>query len=85
MRQGTPTGRLTSKQTWEAESGKRKAVVCWTCGKNGQIARVFWSHFSPSVERAYHVREEGSVDCSFSCTHLWGKLLCKGSRWGSRY
>ena len=67
-RQGSPTGRRTStsKQTWEAESGKRKAVVCWTCGKKGHIARFCRSrateqhqgNFSPSVERAYHVREE---------------------------
>ena len=65
-RQGSSTGRRTSKQTWEAESGRRKAVVCWTCGKKGHIARFCRSrateqhqgNFSPSVERAYHVREE---------------------------
>ena len=65
-RQGSSTGCRTSKQTWEAESGRRKAVVCWTCGKKGRIARFCRSrateqhqgNFSPSVERAYHVREE---------------------------
>eukprot|EP00731_Ephydatia_muelleri_P017959 Em0010g1057a len=65
-RQGSSTRPRTSKQTWEAESGKRKAVVCWTCGKKGHIARFCRSrateqhqgNFSPSVERAYHVREE---------------------------
>eukprot|EP00731_Ephydatia_muelleri_P033930 Em0042g9a len=61
-RQGRSTRHRTSKQTWEAESGKRKAVVCWTCGKKGHIARFCRSrateqhqgNFSPSVERAYH-------------------------------
>ena len=65
-RQGSSIGLRTSKHTWEAESGKRKAVVCWTCGKKGHIARFCRSraterhqgNFSPSVERAYHVREE---------------------------
>ena len=64
--QGSPTERRTSKRTWEAESGKHKAVVCWTCGNKGQIARVCRNHateqhqgnFSPSVERACHVKEE---------------------------
>eukprot|EP00731_Ephydatia_muelleri_P000886 Em0001g886a len=62
-RQGSSTRPRTSKQTWEAESGKRKAVVCWTCGKKGHIARFCRSrateqhqgNFSPSVERAYHL------------------------------
>ena len=65
-RQGSSTRPRTSKQTGEAESGKRKAVVCWTCGKKGHIARFCRSrateqhqgNFSPSVERAHHVREE---------------------------
>ena len=65
-RQGSSTGRRTSKQTWEDESGRRKAVVCWTCGKKGHIARFCRSrtteqhqgNLSPSMERAYHVREE---------------------------
>ena len=65
-RQGSSTRPRTSKQTGEAESGKRKAVVCWTCGKKDHIARFCRSrateqhqgNFSPSVERAHHVREE---------------------------
>eukprot|EP00731_Ephydatia_muelleri_P038701 Em0868g1a len=67
-RQGSSTRPRTSKQTWEAESGKRKAVVCWTCGKKGHIARFCRSrateqhqgNFSPSVERAYHVLFKGT-------------------------
>eukprot|EP00731_Ephydatia_muelleri_P003644 Em0001g3644a len=64
-RQGSSTRPRTSKQTWDAESGKRKAVVCWTCGKKGHIiiarfcrSRATEQHqgnFSPSVERAYHL------------------------------
>ena len=48
-RQGSSTGRPASKQTWEAESGRRKAVVCWTCGKKGHIARFCRSRQQSSI------------------------------------
>jgi len=60
-------GRGASKPSRENDDGKRKEIVCWSCGKKGHVARFcsrgqnsgqHQGNFRPSVVRAFHMGEE---------------------------